>query len=208
MELALFMEKVLIRLYLLLLLLYSIVFLIIDASAMRIKQDIVNDGRTIGEGLDDYIDVNAIRLRLLHYKSMYQYVHVHIFEGRILLTGMVMKEEDNQRLERFIWAMPRVTEIINKTIIKNPPSRYRRLHGAIEDLWINCKIRVQIFLKNNIKVHYGMTVYGCNVYFIGLASQNNEIEQLLITSSNVVGVHKVYSFIILKKDERRNKRLI
>ena len=168
---------------------------------------VIVEERSVGNVLDDNIDVNAIRIDLSKKKEVYKDVSVVVFEGRVLVTGRVDNEEDYKNVEKLIWSFPRVIEVINEIDVREDPQK-ANLNETMQDSWISAKIRSKLlFNKKTKSLNYKIVVNNNIIYLIGVAKNQEEIDSILGTVSSVRGVDKVKSFIILKDDKRRSKKI-
>jgi len=181
--------------------------LVLGIAATAATGAVIAEERSVGSVLDDNVDVNSIRLGLSKKKEIYKDMHVEVFEGRVLLTGRVDSAEDKENLDKLIWPVSRVIEIINEVDIKKGNQEYY-MNNIIQDYWINANIRSKLLFNRKTKsLNYKIVVYNKKIYFIGVAKSQGEINSLLEVVSNISGVKKVKSFIILKEDKRRNKKI-
>ena len=181
--------------------------LVLGIAATAATGAVIAEERTVGNVVDDNVDVNAIRIDLSKKKETYKDVHVEVFEGRVLLTGRVDNEEDKENLDKLIWPVSRVIEIINEVDIEED-NQESNMNKIMQDSWISTKIRSKLLFNRKTKsLNYKIVVYNKKVYLIGVAKNQEEIDSMLEIVSHVSGVEEVKSFIVLKDDKRRNKKL-
>ena len=205
------MKKLLIGLGLLGILINYTSCLLLDITTTAVTSAALIEERSVGNIIDDNVDVNSIRIKLYKQGRIFKNVHVEVFEGRVLLTGKVGTEELKLKIEESIWKIPRVSEIINELIIDNTFSlkASEEMNDYMKDSWILSKVRSKILFSSRVKaLNYRAAVYRGNVYLIGLAQDQKEIEGILRVVSSVRDIEKLHSFIILTGDIRRDRALM
>lgn len=143
----------------------------------------------------------AINERLLQKDlSLFGKVEVTAYEGRVLLTGVVQKQEDSDEAAKIAWANGRVNEVLNELQIA--PSG--NLLDSANDTWITSQLRVKLTGDGNIvDINYSIDTVNGIIYLIGLAQNETELQRVTDHARTIKGVRRVVSHVWLKTDSRR-----
>lgn len=158
--------------------------------------------RGISGSIDDTkirADINAAWLG--EDGQMFRKVNLDIYEGRILLTGIVLTETQRDKAVSLTWKVDGVREVINEIQI-NPSGQ--DFTDYTHDAWIQEKLQTKLLFDENIKnVNYVVNVVGSVIYVLGLAQDQAEADRVIAQASNISGVKRVVNYIRLKSDSRR-----
>lgn len=143
----------------------------------------------------------AINERLLQKDlSLFGKVSVTVYEGRVLLTGVVQKQEDKDEAEKIAWANDRTVEVLNELQI----AAGGNLIDSASDSWITGQLRVKLTGDGNIiDINYSITTVNGIIYLIGLAQSEEELQRVTDHARTIKGVRRVVSHVWLKTDSRR-----
>lgn len=132
--------------------------------------------------------------------SLFGKVEVTVYEGRVLLTGVVQKQEDSDEAAKIAWANDRVNEVLNELQIA--PSG--NLIDSANDTWITSQLRVKLTGDSNIvDINYSIDTVNGTIYLIGLAQNEAELQRVTDHARTIKGVRRVISHVWLKTDSRR-----
>ena len=132
--------------------------------------------------------------------SLFGKVSVTVYEGRVLLTGVVQKQEDKDEAEKIAWANDRTVEVLNE--LQVAPSG--NLIDSASDSWITGQLRVKLTGDGNIiDINYSITTVNGIIYLIGLAQSEEELQRVTDHARTIKGVRRVVSHVWLKTDSRR-----
>lgn len=143
----------------------------------------------------------AINERMLQ-KSMtlFRKVSVTVYEGRVLLTGVVPTQADSDEAARIAWANERVNEVLNE--LQVAPSG--DLIDAANDAWISSQLRFKLTGdKEVVDLNYSIETVNGVVYLLGLAQTEQEIIRVTDHARTIKGVRRVVSHVLVKTDPRR-----
>jgi osmotically-inducible protein OsmY len=171
---------------------------------------VVGSGSTIAlstvqeRTFDDAVDDTIIKAKINHawFKEdleMYGYCSMTVSEGRVLLTGVVKNEDQMLTAVRLTWQVEGVKEVINEIII-NPVGK--TLVQSSKDTWIATKLRTKLLAAKNIfSINYSIDVDEGNVYLIGIAQDEKELNKVIDIVRNTTSVESVVSYIKIKDPE-------
>ena len=175
-------------------------FLYLAACAQPVVTDPL-DERSVEEVASDLaIRVTLNRLLIRQDIRLYQTVSFAVIEGRVLLTGIVSSAEDARRAHRLARRVAGVREAINEIQVAD--------EGVIIDHAGNASISTQLSAAlvadaDIVQNNYRMETVNGTVYLLGIAQDEEELEQVKAHARGVLGVERVVSHVIMKDDPRR-----
>ncbi len=153
---------------------------------------------------DDAVDDTIIKAKVNHawFKEdvdLYSDCEMTISEGRVLLTGVVEYEDTMLTAVRLTWQVEGVKEVINEIIVK---SEGKTLVESSKDVWILTKLRTKILANKEIfSINYSIDVSLGNVYLIGIAQDQAELDKVIDIVRNTSSVESVVSYVEIKEPE-------
>lgn len=159
--------------------------------------------RTVGNAVDDTGLYLAIKTKFLEsdVNNLLAKVGVEVIEGRVLLTGQVPKPEDAIQAITLTWQVDGVREVINELQVQDKSS----LTDYAKDVWITTQVKSKLLITKNIRsINYSIETVNAEVYLMGIAQSDTELQQVVQISRTISGVKRVISHVRLKDDPRRN----
>lgn len=147
----------------------------------------------------------AIRAEINHLwlQKDHQYfidLNLQIQEGRVLVSGTVKDPETRAEAIQLVWQAKNVREVINEVEVTNEGGAV----GYGRDTAINTELRARLlFAKNVDSVNYSIETVNGNVYVLGVAQDQPELDRVLEIARNISNVRRVVSHVLLKDDPRR-----
>jgi osmotically-inducible protein OsmY len=185
------------------------VFLMLSGCVAAVSTGVMSLGikaardKTIGESLDD----GAISLKIKKefiakgFKNLYTKINVEVFQGRVLYTGNVDKEEDIITAIDIAWNQKEVKEVINELSVSEDKRTVDVLQYS-KDTWITTKVKSKIFSDRKIKfINYTVVTTNNVVYLFGLARSEEELQIVAEMTASVSGVEKVISHVKVKETQ-------
>lgn len=173
------------------------------ASTAVVGTTIVED-RTAGDKLDDNIISVKIKDSFIRedLEEIMAKVTVSVYEGRVMLTGSVTKEEYSHKAVDMSWKVLGVKEVINEIQVAT-----REMKDLAKDTFIANTVRSKLLLEKNLKsVNYIVDAQAGVVYLLGLAQDDAELRKAIDIARGVKGVRQVVSHVLMKNDPRRLKK--
>lgn len=173
------------------------------ASTAVVGATIVED-RTAGDKLDDNIISVKIKDSFIRedLDEIMAKVTVSVYEGRVMLTGSVTKEEYAHKAVDLAWKVLGVKEVINEIQVAK-----REMKDLAKDTFIANTVRSKLLLEKNLKsVNYIVDAQAGVVYLIGVAQDKMELHKAIDIARGVKGVRQVVSHVLMKDDTRRLKK--
>ena len=149
--------------------------------------------RTIGEGIDDTTASSQVKARLLATDaSGFAQVDVQVQEGNLLLSGAAPTEQHKQTAELVARSVRSVRAVYNE--IQVGPAR--GLGRNANDELISTQIRARLMASRNVRaVNVSISTFDGDVYLMGLARSDDELQHAAQIASRVPGVRRVVSFM-------------
>ncbi|WP_032112888.1 BON domain-containing protein [Candidatus Paracaedibacter symbiosus] len=167
----------------------------IIGGAAAVGGSIVQEKGVSGNITDSQI---ATKIKVALYQNdpdLYHHVNVTVQNGEVLLTGNVATNEMHIQAVKISWDTKGVKRVIdNMTVAKQvSASLYAK------DTWITTQIKTQLLFEQNIQsMNYSIKTVSGNVYLMGIAQNQAELEEALDIIRHVDGVKKVISYVRLK----------
>lgn len=134
-------------------------------------------------------------------------VDITVNEGRVLLTGIVRDPQKAKLAQDLSWKVKDVDEVIDEIKIKEDGKlTFGDIGSAFYDYLITAEIETKFALAKNLRtLNYQITTIDNEVYILGVAINQEEMERAIDIASRVRGVAKVVNHIIIANDSRRTK---
>ncbi len=163
-------------------------------------------GASEERGLEGAVDDTKIQVQIndLWFRKdveMYRKVGLDIYEGRVLLTGVVTSEQARADAVRLTWQASGVREVYNEIEVV---SDGQDLSGYGHDTVVEEKLKTRLLFDGDVKnINYTVVAVNGVVYLIGIAQNEAELERVISHARDVTGVRRVVSHVIVKSDPRR-----
>lgn len=149
--------------------------------------------RTIGEGIDDATASNQVKMRLLAADSTaFAEVDVEVANGNLLLSGATPTAEHRQAAETIARSVGIVHNVYNEIFV-GPRTGIMR---NAQDEWITAQIRARLTASPSVRaININIETFQGNVYLMGTARSEHELQRSAEIASVVAGVQRVVSFV-------------
>jgi osmotically-inducible protein OsmY len=149
--------------------------------------------RTIGEGIDDAAASNQVKMRLMAADSAaFAEVDVEVANGNLLLSGATPTAEHRQAAETIARSVGTVHNVYNEIFI-GPRSGFVR---NAQDELITAQIRTRLTASPSVRaINVNIETFHGNVYLMGTARSERELQRSAEIASIVPGVRRVVSFV-------------
>lgn len=136
-----------------------------------------------------------------NYDNLFSKIRVLVYEGKVLLVGTVKEEKLINEAETIAWDKKNVLEVANYIVIgKNDLVDY------IKDTRISIELKAKLLTDSEIsEVNFTNTTENRNLFIMGIARDQSELEKVLKHAAEIAGVKKVINLIVLKDDPKRVK---
>ena len=157
--------------------------------------------RSVGAAIDDGIIRLDLNRRLFEASEvLYVGVGLDVVEGRVLLTGIVPTPEHRVDAAKLAWLAPGVKQVLNELDV----SPRRDVVDFVRDKRIGGHLRIELLRDLDIvDINYAVATVNGVVYLLGIAQDQAELDRVVGHASNIGGVKKVVSHVLLKDDPKR-----
>lgn len=152
--------------------------------------------RTIGEGIDDASASQQVKMRLMAADSVaFQEVDVEVANRSLLLSGTAPTDEHRQAAETIARSVRTVDHVYNEIVVGEPSTFVR----SAQDELITAQIRARLTASPAVRaINVNIETFHGNVYLMGLARTQTELERAAEIASVVGGVRRVVSFMTVR----------
>ena len=153
--------------------------------------------RSMGSVVDDAtIKVNIAAKFISSKDNLFVNISTTVLEGRVLLTGLVEKQEIRIDAVRRVWEVDGVQEVINEIQVGNRES----LKEYANDLWINTQAKGVAAKAVGLRVvGYNFETIQGKVYIAGITSKPEQLEDLIDAVKTIKGVKEIVNYVIVKE---------
>ncbi len=149
--------------------------------------------QSINKTIDDIKISAIIKASFIkqNFRELYTKIKVEVEQARVLLTGIIDKEEDALKAVEICWETKGVKEVINELVVDKTSDHFDLVQYT-KDSMITGQIKAKIFVNRRIKfVNYTIITVNNIVYVFGMARSQEELENVSSIASQVSGVLKV-----------------
>jgi osmotically-inducible protein OsmY len=167
-------------------------------GAAAFTADLATQERGLYQGLDDHRMWIAINARFVAADlEMAQQVHLQVQEGRVLLSGVVQKQEQRLAAVKASWEEPGVREVINHVEVASS----RDLGQVAQDEYLARRVWMKLFVDRAIRANnYSVECIANVVYLIGVGQDKDEVQRVIDHARDVAYVQAVENYVRLKSD--------
>ena len=157
--------------------------------------------RSVGDAVDDASIEFRVKDKFLEQSDkLFTRVSVDSVEGRVLLSGTVESPDDRVDVARMTWQVEGVKEVFNEVEVRDRGG----LIDYFKDVRIANELRLKMLTDKEISaLNYSVETVNGVIYLMGIAQNQPELERVTGHASNIKGVERVVSFVVLKDDPRR-----
>jgi osmotically-inducible protein OsmY len=140
-------------------------------------------------------------------KNIGNSVDITVNEGRVMLTGIVRDPNKAKLVQDLCWQVKGVNEVIDEIKIDETGKlKIKDFSSALFDYLLTAEIETKFALAKDLRtLNYQITTIDNEVYLLGVAMNEKEMNRAVAIASKVRGVSKVVNHVILADDSRRNK---
>lgn len=156
----------------------------------------LEDRSTSDQARDTEIRLIASKRLLEEDSALFRAVGTQVWEGRVLLTGAVVRPENKLRVDKIVRGVPGVRDVINEIRVTAEGG----LEAFAADTVAEEKLKVRLLADKEIKsVNYSVRVAGGVAYLLGTARNGPELDKVRSHAREVEGVKRVVSYITVQK---------
>jgi len=165
--------------------------------------DITFDPRTIGMQIDDTIMQKNLSARLaLADKKYFLSIQSEVLDGRIFLSGKVMKPEEKIQITKMAWETKGVRAVKNAISIKGQSN----FKSTAKDILITSQLRTALIFNKKTKArNYTLETINKKIYIFGIAMNEEEKKEVIDEANKIYDVEEIFPSIYLATELSRNK---
>ena len=144
----------------------------------------------------DLATATKLRTKLLDTGEAYVTgVGIEVYEGRVLLTGILEKEPMRAATVKLAWKTEGVKDVINEIQIGQSS-----LRDIARDSWITAQLKTKItFDKKILAINFSIETVNGIVYLIGIAQDQSELDRILTHGRGIDYIRRIISHVRVKK---------
>ena len=166
--------------------------------------------KTLTQTKSDVVIASGVAVKLLanKLKMSNNFIDTTVYEGRVLLTGVVDSANKAKLAQDLAWQVEGVLEVIDEIqVCDNCKMKITDSTKILADSLITTEIETKLFLAKRVRsFNFTVNTVQKTVYIIGIAYNSEEQKMVLKIASKVKGVEKVVNHIILADDLRRKQQ--
>lgn len=137
---------------------------------------------------------------LQHNVDMMQKVSLQVYEGRVLLTGVVQSLQLRSDAARLAGQAASVVEVINEIEVADGGG----VGEFAQDTWISTQLKARMIFDEQVQsINYSVETVRGIVYLLGVAQSQAELDRVTDIARNLSYVRRVVSYVRLKGDPSR-----
>ncbi|MGI4851154.1 MAG: BON domain-containing protein [Janthinobacterium lividum] len=122
-------------------------------------------------------------------------VNIVVYQGQVLLTGVVDKSQTQIEAVRLVWKVPNIKQVIDETIV----GQEGNFTDVAQDAWISTQLNSTIAADDKIRSsNYKVQTVGGVIYLMGIAQNKQELDKVIKYARHIEGVKKVKSHVVIK----------
>jgi osmotically-inducible protein OsmY len=122
-------------------------------------------------------------------------VNITVRQGRVLLTGTVENQKMQIDAVRAAWEVSGVRDVIDEIQVGKDSG----ITQAAKDSWISTQIKTRLLFSDKISsINYEVKTHNGIVYLMGIAQNQQELNEVLNIARHIDGVKQVVSNVTLK----------
>ena len=128
-------------------------------------------------------------------RDLYDRINLQVQEGRVLLSGQVVDPQTRVDAVRLAWQVEGVKEVINEIEIDDETT----LTDRFRDTQIGIEMRNKLRFDKEVRsLNYSVEVVNQQIYLIGVAQDQAELDRVMAHARDVRYVRRVVSYVRIK----------
>ncbi|MBI3441519.1 MAG: BON domain-containing protein [Proteobacteria bacterium] len=155
------------------------------------------EGGFRGAVTDSAIQLKIADLYIRHSFDMYRKLSVIVKEGRVLITGSVPNADMRVDAIRLAWQADGVRQVLNEVTVDDGKSG--GVTVTISDSLITSGIKTKLMLDKYVQsINYNVDTANGNVYLMGIAQDQKELDRVIDYARNTSHVKNVVNYVRLR----------
>lgn len=158
------------------------------------------EGGFRGAVTDSAIQLKIADLYLKHSFEMYRKLSATVKEGRVLITGSVPNPDMRVDAIRLAWQAEGVKQVLNEvTVDDGKGGVFSAVGTTVSDSVITTGIKTKLMLDKYVQsINYNVDTADGNVYLMGIAQDQKELNRVLDYARNTSNVKNVVNYVRLR----------
>ena len=128
-------------------------------------------------------------------RDLYARINLQVQEGRVLLSGRVVDPQTRVDAVRLAWQVEGVKEVINEIEIDDDTT----LTDRVRDTKIGIEMRNKLRFDKDVRsLNYSVEVVNQQIFLIGVAQSQAELDRVMAHAKDVQYVRRVVSYVRIK----------
>ena len=120
---------------------------------------------------------------------------IEVYEGRVLLTGVVDDEKVRADAVRLVWTIDGVKEVLNEIQVHAGGD----VIDYARDSWITASLKSTLtFDENVLAINYAIETVNGVIYLIGIAQDRKEMDRVIGHARSIGYVRKIVNYVRVK----------
>ena len=129
-------------------------------------------------------------------RDLYARINLQVQEGRVLLSGRVVDPQTRVDAVRLAWQVEGVKEVINEIEIDDETT----LTDRFRDTQIGIEMRNKLRFDKDVRsLNYSVEVVNQQIYLIGVAQDQAELDRVMAHARDVRYVRRVVNYVRIKE---------
>lgn len=147
---------------------------------------------------DKAIQLKVNDLWAKHNFVIFRKLDMTVKEGRVLITGSVPSPDMRVEAVRLAWQAEGVRQVLNEIHVDDGHG----ITGAIGDTWITSNLKTHLMLDKYVQsINYTVDTVNRNVYLMGIAQDQRELDRVINYARNASRVSNVISYVRLRGEK-------
>jgi osmotically-inducible protein OsmY len=122
-------------------------------------------------------------------------LNLTVDQGRVLITGVVQDPDARVEAVRLAWQVEGVQQVINEIRVADSDG----LPGFVRDEWITTRLRTALMFDKQVQsINYSIETVQGNVYLMGAANSQAELDRVIEVARTIPNVQQVVSYVKLR----------
>ena len=147
------------------------------------------------------VEINR-RLLEKSFSDTFWSLNTTIFEGRVLLTGNVKTADLRDQVNRIVWSIDGVREVLNEITIGQTTKMTQVARDKLIKTSLQAKILGDIIIHD---INYKIIAHNSVLYVIGVARNKAELDKFVQHARTVRYVEKLVNYVWLANNPSRSR---
>lgn len=153
--------------------------------------------RSVGTFVDDTsIKVQITSKFIDSEDKLFLNLDTAVFEGRVLITGILDNQESRIEAVRKVWEVEGVKEIINEIEVGDKET----FKEYVEDVWITTQAKALAAKHLGLRgLGYNFETIRGKIFIAGVTSRKEQLDLLIDVVEDIKGVKEIVNYVVIKE---------